>query len=89
MILTDGRRMVRITIRAWDAINGEYGPDRSLDLYDAGSLNVSDDGVYKVADVAYCIDQANDMVAGEGDYTDAGPQPELTVLVDELDGNRS
>lgn len=38
-----------------------------------------------VVDVDYCIDQADDMVAGEGDYSYCEPQPRLKVLVVDLD----
>lgn len=40
---------------------------------------------YVVEDVDYAIDQANDMVAGEGDFAEAGPQPNQVVDVTELD----
>jgi len=33
----------------------------------------------------YCIDQADDMVAGEGDFAEYGPQPDQVVDVTELD----
>ena len=36
-------------------------------------------------DVDYCIEQANDMVAGEGDFAEDGPQPNQVVDVTELD----
>ena len=42
-------------------------------------------GAYAVEDVDFCIDQANDMVAGEGDFAEAGPQPNQVVDVTELD----
>lgn len=40
---------------------------------------------YIVDDVDYCIEQANDMVAGEGDFAEGGPQSNQTVDVTELD----
>ena len=45
------------------------------------------DLAYIVEDVDYCIEQANDMVAGEGDFTSDGPQPNQFVDVTELDRN--
>ena len=36
-------------------------------------------------DVDYRIDQADDMVAGGGDYSYCEPQPRLKVLVVDLD----
>lgn len=44
-----------------------------------------DDGGYLVDDVDYCIEQANDMVAGIGDFAADGPQPNQVVDVTELD----
>lgn len=40
---------------------------------------------YIVYDVDYCIEQANDMVAGIGDFAADGPQPNQFVDVTELD----
>lgn len=40
---------------------------------------------YVAEDVDYAIDQANDMVKGEGDFAEAGAQPNQTVDVTELD----
>lgn len=45
------------------------------------------DLAYIVEDVDYCIEQANDMVAGEGDFAEDGPQPNQFVDVTELDRN--
>ena len=44
-----------------------------------------DPDAYIVDDVDYCIEQANDMVAGEGDFAAYGPQPNQFVDVTELD----
>lgn len=42
------------------------------------------DDAYWVDDVDYCVEQSNDMVAGEGDFAVDGPQPcqfvDVTVL---------
>ena len=38
-----------------------------------------------VKDVQYCIDYANDLVNGTGDFAEYGPQPDQVVDVDELD----
>lgn len=40
---------------------------------------------YAVDDVDYCIEQANDMVAGAGDFAGDGPQPNQVVDVTEID----
>lgn len=49
-----------------------------------GTFGCDDDG-YLVNDVDYCIEQANDMVAGIGDFAVDGPQPNQVVDVTELD----
>lgn len=48
-----------------------------------GTFGCDDDG-YLVDDVDYCIEQANDMVAGVGDFA-GDPQPNQFVDVTELD----
>lgn len=48
-----------------------------------GTFGGDDDG-YLVDDVDYCIEQANDMVAGVGDFA-GDPQPSQVVLVEEID----
>lgn len=84
--LIDNNKAVEITIREWNEENG-YGPDWSADFFEVGGLKTIDDPelAYIVDDVDYCIDQANDMVSGEGDFAEAGPQPNQVVDVTELD----
>lgn len=48
-----------------------------------GTFGVDDDG-YVVDDVDYCVEQANDMLAGVGDFA-GDPQPNQVVDVTELD----
>lgn len=49
-----------------------------------GTFGCDDDG-FVVDDVDYCIEYANDMVAGIGDFAADGPQPNQVVDVTELD----
>lgn len=49
-----------------------------------GTFACDGDG-YLVDDVDYCIEQANDMVAGVGDFAEDGPQPNQVVDVTEID----
>lgn len=88
--LIDSSKAVEISIREWDEENTGYGPDWSADFYEVGSLKTcyADDSMepaYIVYDVDYCIEQANDMVAGIGDFAGDGPQPNQVVDVTELD----
>lgn len=89
--LIDNSKAVEISISVWDDESHEYGPDWSADFFTVGNLE-SIDGpepdcipAYIVEDVDYCIEQANDMVAGIGDFAEAGPQPNQVVDVEKLD----
>lgn len=88
--LIDDSKAVEISIREWDDESIGYGPDWSADFFEVGNLKTcfADDGMepaYIVDDVDYCIEQANDMVAGIGDFAEYGPQPNQVVDVTELD----
>lgn len=65
----------------------QYGPDWSNDFFEVGALEEVDGlcDAYWVDDVDYCIEQADDMVAGEGDFAVDGPQPCQCVDVTVLD----
>lgn len=69
-ILIDNSKAVEISIREWDEENTQYGPDWSADFFEVGGLKTVDDHeeAHIVDDVDYCIEQANDMVAGIGDF---------------------
>ena len=84
--LIDNNKAVEISIREWDEENSQYGPDWSADFFEVGGLKTVSEPelAYIVDDVDYCIEYANDMVRGEGDFA-GEPQPNQVVLVDELD----
>ena len=86
VVLIDNNKAVEISIREWDEENPGYGPDWSADFFEVGRLETVDDPdfAYIVDDVDYCIEQANDMVAGVGDFA-GDPQPNQVVDVTELD----
>lgn len=85
--LIDNNKAVEISIREWDEENSQYGPDQSAEFFEVGGLKTVSEPelAYIVDNVDYCIDQANDMVAGEGDYSDCEPQPNQFVDVTDLD----
>lgn len=85
--LIDNNKAVKISIREWDDESSQYGPDWAADFFGAGGLKTVEDPelAYIVDDVDYCIEQADDMVAGEGDYSNCDPQPNQFVDVTELD----
>ena len=77
-----------------DADLAELGLPARSEIHVADVLDERDDLVdglfgadfgYVVKDIDYCIEQANDMVAGVGDYAADGPQPNQVVDVTELD----
>ena len=61
MKMTDGKRTIDIQMKVWNGSG--YGPDWSIDFFDAGSLPRNEDGVDVVDDVDYCIDQAREWEA--------------------------
>lgn len=75
--LIDNNKAVEISIREWDEENPQYGPDQSADFFETGGLETvrEPELAYIVDDVDYRIDQADDMVAGEGDHSHCEPQP--------------
>lgn len=80
--LTDGRRIVDISMRVWDDDCNNYTPDWSADFFNIGLLSLNGDA-YVVKDVGYCIEQAFDWENGRGDFADQHNYPEV------VDGNRS
>lgn len=84
--LIDNNKAVEISIREWDEESSQYGPDWSADFFEVGGLKTVDDPefAYIVDDVDDCIEYANDMVAGGGDFA-GDPQPNQFVDVTELD----
>lgn len=85
--LIDNNKAVEISIREWDEENSQYGPDWAADFFEVGGLKTVEgpELAYIVDDVDYCIEYANDMVAGVGDFAADGPQPNQVVDVTELD----
>lgn len=84
--LIDKNKAVEISIREWDEENSQYGPDWAADFFEVGGLKTVEgpELAYIVDDVDYCIEYANDMVAGVGDFA-GDPQPNQFVDVTELD----
>lgn len=87
--LIDNNKAVETSIRERDEENPQYSPDRSADFFEVGGSKTVDapDPAYIVEDVDHRIEQANDMVAGAGDFAEDGPQPNQSVNVTELDRN--
>ena len=85
MKLYDDKKTVEIKMMVWE--NGNFSPDWSLDFFEAGGLPYNDEkDAYKVDDVDYCIDQAEDWKNCVGDFSnDYVPESaERHVFVDEI-----
>lgn len=84
--LIDNNKVVEISIREWDDESSQYGSDWAADFFGVGGLKTVDapELAYIVDDVDYCIEYANDMISGEGDFA-GEPQPSQFVDVTELD----
>lgn len=66
MRIFDGSKVVDIQIRRWEGSG--YGPDCSFDYFDAGCLPYDAEAdFYRVDDVDYCIDYAQDDFADDDD----------------------
>lgn len=85
MKMTDGKKTIYITICKWNGSG--YTPDWSNDFFEAGSLPYDDEkDVYVVADVDYCVDQANDYINRTGDFNDGEEKNENEyVFIDEIE----
>ena len=69
MILTDGKKTVKITMHTWDGT--DKSPDWSHDFFSAGLLPYDEEtDTHSVPDVDYCIEQAEDWKLGRGDFYD-------------------
>ena len=73
-----------------DADLAELGlPPRAViqldDVVEPSGRIIDGIGTFGCDDDGYCIEQANDMVAGIGDFAVDGPQPNQVVDVTELD----
>lgn len=85
--LIDKNKAIAISINEWDEEAQQYGYDWAADFFEVGALehlDGTDPDAYIVDDVDYCIEYANDMVAGVGDFA-GDPQPNQFVDVTELD----
>lgn len=80
---TDGKTTISVTLHEWDDATCQYTPDWSADFYDVGGdkpvSEIDNEPVYACDSIDDLIGQANDAVAGVGDYDT--PSPNLVVDV--------
>ena len=78
--LTDGKKIAEIEMMVREGSG--YTPDLSYDFFEVGNLEYDEKlEAYKVKDVDYCIDQANDWRKSTGDFSDNEPNENNTVFV--------
>ena len=83
MKITDGKKTVEIRMIVWDG--SSYGPDWSLDFFEAGGFPYnSETDTYTVNDVDYCIEQAEDWRDSKGDFAEDEPNENNMVFVEEI-----
>lgn len=76
MNMTDGKKIVEITMKVWNDFNTGYSPDWSNDFFNASILPYDEDeDFFIVDDVDYCIEQAEEWEAEDENNA---------VFVDEL-----
>lgn len=69
--LFDETRTVEITMREWDNRYNEVGLDWSRDFFEVGTLEYDEErDAYRVNDVAYCVECAEDWANATGDFSD-------------------
>lgn len=84
--LTDGQQVARISMRLWDIETYQYGSDVANDFFGVGCLPRYGDAdrgalVYRVDDVQYCVDAAQEWTRMETDGTSV---PTLDVDMEPL-----
>ena len=85
--LFDETRTVGITMREWDNRYNEAGLDWSRDFFEVGTLEYDEErDAYRVNDVAYCVECAEDWANATGDFSeDEVPEYiERQVFVEEV-----
>ncbi len=83
MRLTDGNKIIDIEMKVWQGTG--YAPDWSMDFFGTSDLPYDEKkDAYIVKDVQYCIEQAYDWRDSQGDYNGDEPNPDNTVVVEEI-----
>lgn len=81
MILTDGKKTVKITMHVWNEPN--MSNDFSSDFFEAGGLDRDEEtGAYIVQDIDYCIEQAENWRGRIGDFCDDDSGEERYVFTE-------
>lgn len=84
MLITDGRKVVEIEIRA---IEDDYrrGQDITEDLIiDDGYTYNRDLDMWIIGDVDFCVEQVKDMVDGQGDWLYDGPMTDVELTINPI-----
>ncbi len=69
MKMTDGKKLVEVTMKIWDGSG--YGPDWANEFFETAGLEFDGEvGAFMVNDVDYCIEQMEDWKNCTNDYID-------------------
>lgn len=72
MKITDGNKV--ISVKMYTHTEAGNTPDWSEDFFNAGNLEyIPETDIYKVPDVDYCVEQAQDWKQSKGDFCDDQP----------------
>lgn len=84
MLITDGRKVVEIEIRAMED-DYRKGQDITGDLIiDDGYEYNRDLDMWIIDDVDYCVEQVKDMVDGQGDWLYDGPMENVDLTINPI-----
>lgn len=85
MLITDGRKVVEIEIRAIDNETYRRGQDITADMIvDNGWKHDEVTDMWIIGDVDFCVEQVKDMVDGKGDWLDDGPMEDVELTINPI-----
>ena len=85
MLITDGRKVVEIEIRAIDNETYRRGQDITGDMIvDSGWKHDEVTDMWIIGDVDFCVEQVKDMVYGQGDWLDDGPMEDVDLTINPI-----
>lgn len=85
MLITDGRKVVEIVIKAMDKDTYRLGQDITEDLIlDDGYKHDEVTDMWVIGNVDFCIEQVKDMVYGQGDWLYDGPMEDVDLTINPI-----
>lgn len=85
MLITDGRKVVEIVIKAMDKDTYRLGQDITADLIiDSGWKHDETTDMWVIGNVDFCVEQVKDMVDGQGDWLYDGPMDDVDLTINPI-----